>query len=466
MSVKRRVAADAVVLAGHGSRDFEAVEACRGVGNALSARLALPVATGFLEFADPPLAEAVAGCVSAGASRIVILPFVLGPATHQKNDIPSMVHWARERWPNVEIRYGASLGAQHSLVTALADRIADALASTPSVEPLEQTAVVVVGRGSRDPDSNSEVAKMARLVFEGRNYGWVETAFHSLTRPGVEDMVDRVIRLGARRVVVAPYLLFGGRIADGIAAGATSVCQSHSVPLVVSQPLSGHPGVLDAVVREYHRAAEGLSAANCDLCKYRLRFAGFENELNLPQGSDHRHGFRGIDSVLPPRYRGEIPVSAAPMSAANLQYDQDGRVAWDRIWGSIDPDSPFCELALAGGPPHRGSLLEPVDPTAVIRDPGAYAGVIEELSRGIGLTTGLRAHPGKAPGWLAVECDSAEMAIWLLRAIVVENISARREDSTLYLPVGPDFRLEHEIKNVITALAKTHHYWKEHQRAG
>jgi sirohydrochlorin cobaltochelatase len=41
----------------------------------------------------------------------------------------------------------------------------------------------------------------------------------------------------------------------------------------------------------------------------------------------------------------------------------------------------------------------------------------------------------------------------------------RRDERILYLPAGPAFRLEHESKNVITVVAKTHHYWREH-RAG
>jgi sirohydrochlorin cobaltochelatase len=50
----------------------------------------------------------------------------------------------------------------------------------------------------------------------------------------------------------------------------------------------------------------------------------------------------------------------------------------------------------------------------------------------------------------------------MLRAIVVENVCVRREGSVLFLPAGPAFRMEKEIKNVITVVAKTHHYWTEH----
>ena len=54
------------------------------------------------------------------------------------------------------------------------------------------------------------------------------------------------------------------------------------------------------------------------------------------------------------------------------------------------------------------------------------------------------------------------MALWLLRAIVVENVTVRREDTVLWFPAGPHFRLEREIKNVVTVVAKTTHYWQEH----
>jgi hypothetical protein len=54
------------------------------------------------------------------------------------------------------------------------------------------------------------------------------------------------------------------------------------------------------------------------------------------------------------------------------------------------------------------------------------------------------------------------MAQWLLRAIVMENVSARAEGAHLDLPAGPAFRVEKEIKNVITVVAKTCHYWIDH----
>ncbi len=166
-----------------------------------------------------------------------------------------------------------------------------------------------------------------------------------------------------------------------------------------------------------------------------------------------------LRTLLLPRYQNDMPVSAAPMPAADLIYDPDGLVAWDQIWGS------FCDLALAGGPPHRGTLLEPVAPETISADPESYQRVLAELERGITMITKLQIIVSKSPGWIGIQCANEKMALWLLRAIVVENISVRREGSVIYLPAGPGFRLEEEIKNVITVIAKTHHYWTEHAQA-
>src|SRR5437588_8612868 len=174
----------------------------------------------------------------------------------------------------------------------------------------------------------------------------------------------------------------------------------------------------------------------------------------------HRH-YAGTSQqasrdILPPQYRHGKVVSAAPMGSAPMRYTDDGRVAWDEMWTG------YCDLALAGGPPHRDSLLEPVTPDEVKADQDAYERVVAEVERGLRLVTALPTVRSEKAGWVGLQCEDEEMALWLLRAIVVENICVRRERSVLFLPCGPGFRLEKEIKNVITVVAKTYHYWTEH----
>ena len=187
----------------------------------------------------------------------------------------------------------------------------------------------------------------------------------------------------------------------------------------------------------------------------RLEFSGPVEYLS--HGHLHSTQFeRRLAQLLPDRYRRQA-ASPTPMPAtAPLRFADDGTVAWDQMW------TDFCDLALAGGPAHRDTLLEPVAPEAVRSNPDDYDAVLVELARGIESITGLAVKCDAEPGWIGVVCTDEEMARWMLRAIIVENVSVRRTGVILYLPAGPNFRLQYEIKNVITVVAKTHHYWTEH----
>lgn len=163
---------------------------------------------------------------------------------------------------------------------------------------------------------------------------------------------------------------------------------------------------------------------------------------------------------LPSEYAQRLDdVSPQSMGSAKIAPDDTGKIPWDTIWTS------FCDLAMAGGPPHRGRLLEPVCLEDIERSKDSYGIVVAEIRRGIELASGLGTCESPYLGWVGVECDSEQMAAWLLRAILVENISVRRESNRLYLPAGPDYRIDKEIKNVITAVAKTTHYWRAHLRS-
>src|SRR5262245_25456709 len=102
-----------------------------------------------------------------------------------------------------------------------------------------------------------------------------------------------------------------------------------------------------------------------------------------------------IHALLPEQYQHCYDsVSPASMGSAGLKFGRDGKVAWGEIWTT------FCHLALAGGPPHRGTLLEPVLPEDVAADPEQYQAVVEEIGRGLWLTTKLNILPRAAPGWV------------------------------------------------------------------
>ena len=161
--------------------------------------------------------------------------------------------------------------------------------------------------------------------------------------------------------------------------------------------------------------------------------------------------------ILPEEYQETYEqLRPAPMKSAGLKYAADGSVAWDKIWGS------FCDLAIAGGPPHKGALLGPGTPDAIAVAPGRHQEVVDEICRGVTMTSELPADRSPIPGWIRVQCYSETMAAWLLRAIVVENVAVQAGGRAVDLPAAPGFRIEKEIKNVITVVAKTCHYWMGH----
>lgn len=143
----------------------------------------------------------------------------------------------------------------------------------------------------------------------------------------------------------------------------------------------------------------------------------------------------------------------APMSAAPMRYHEDGSVDWGDMWDS------FCALARDGGPPHRGALMSAAGPHDV--ESPEYQAVVREIARGVAAVSGLTAQAG-APGWVAVRCHTPEMARWLAESIVLENVDARHERDELLVPAAAHFSLKGEIKSVITAVAKTTHYWWAH----
>lgn len=143
----------------------------------------------------------------------------------------------------------------------------------------------------------------------------------------------------------------------------------------------------------------------------------------------------------------------APMASAPMAYRSDGSVDWGNMWDS------FCALAQEGGPPHRDTMLyaqEDADTNSPL-----YQGVVAEIIRGITEVSGLVATPAE-PGWIAIQCQNPGMAHWLRDAMIQENVQARASEAVLLVPIGTYFSVKGEIKNVITAVAKTTHYWGAH----
>ncbi|MCM3760406.1 sirohydrochlorin chelatase [Alkalihalobacillus oceani] len=168
----------------------------------------------FLELADPDITEGVRTCIKQGATRIAVVPVLLLTAMHAKVDIPQEIERQRAQYPDVSFTYGRPMGIEATIIEIIKARLKKAgmslTAARPRYEERQPVSLLLVGRGSSDPEATSDLMKIARLVWEFTPVTDVEVCFMAATHPNVEEGLARVTRLPNETVYVIPYLLFTG----------------------------------------------------------------------------------------------------------------------------------------------------------------------------------------------------------------------------------------------------------------
>ncbi|GAB6052648.1 sirohydrochlorin chelatase [Magnetospira thiophila] len=282
----------AVMICGHGSRDPEAVSEFNSL--AVHLRQHLPqvdVESGFLEFAQPVIRQGLDKLRDRGAKRIFCLPGMLFAAGHVKNDLPSEVNEFASAHPQLDVRFGRDLAIDSRLLTAAAERIASVCDEAVS---REDTLLMVVGRGTNDPDANSNISKVARMLWEGMGFGWCEVSYSGVAYPLVDAGLARAVRLGYKRIVVFPYFLFTGRLVKRIHAWVDAAAAAHpEIEFLKAPYLNDHPLVIQTFLSRLLEMESGDNLMNCQLCKYREQIIGREAEVGMPQAGHHHH-VRGI----------------------------------------------------------------------------------------------------------------------------------------------------------------------------
>ncbi|HEV2301458.1 MAG TPA: sirohydrochlorin chelatase [Stellaceae bacterium] len=283
----------AVLVCGHGSRDPAATLEFEALTAALARHLGeVDLAAGYLEFARPTIRDALAALYARGARRILALPAMLFAASHVKNDLPWEVNSFAAEHPDVDIRFGRDLSIDAKLLGAAAGRIAEIEADAAAGRA--ESLLLVVGRGTNDPDANSNIAKLARMLWEGMGFGWAETAFSGVAQPRVAPALERACRLGFRRIVVFPYFLFTGVLVKRIYAETDGVAVLFpEIEFAKAPYLRDHPLVVETFLDRIDEIDSGDPRMNCQLCKYRAQLVGYEKEIGAVQAAHHHH-VRGI----------------------------------------------------------------------------------------------------------------------------------------------------------------------------
>ncbi|MEM6728744.1 MAG: sirohydrochlorin chelatase, partial [Pseudomonadota bacterium] len=275
-----------IMICGHGSRAKIAEEEFGLLATGLKARFPeTPVEHGFLEYSAPNIHMGLDRLVAAGVTEVLAVPGMLFAATHAKNDIPSVLTTYAEKHPGLTIRYGRELGLHPQMIAAFEARILDALGRDHvHAGDLYDTMLVVVGRGTSDTLANAEAARLTRIVAENLGFGWAETVYSGVTYPSVGRGLEMALKLGFKRIVVAPYFLFSGRLIDRIYAYVDRVAATApEVTFLKAHYLADQSHVIDTFLERIEEARTGTMADDRDL------MASFKARLARGEVDVHHH---------------------------------------------------------------------------------------------------------------------------------------------------------------------------------
>lgn len=283
-----------VMICGHGSRSQSAVDEFAILAEKIPPYLPDDwlVDYGYLEFANPLIRDGLDRLRDAGCDQILAVPGMLFAAMHAKNDIPTVLNTYAAKH-GVSVLYGRELGVDPKMIAASAGRIQEAVDSANAargVVALDETCLVVIGRGASDPDANGNVSKVARMIQEGMGFGWLEVGYSGVTFPLVEPCLQHVAKLPYKRVIVFPYFLFSGILIDRIYGFTDQVAAQYpDIDFVKAGYLGDHPLVLETFAERIVEQVGEVPPPNCAMCKYRTQILGFEAEVGAVQESHHHH---------------------------------------------------------------------------------------------------------------------------------------------------------------------------------
>ncbi|MFC6075947.1 sirohydrochlorin chelatase [Microbispora bryophytorum] len=334
-----------LLLIGHGTHDETGVAEFGRFVHRLRCRLdGLPaeVSGGFITNARPPLGDSITSLVARGHHHLIAVPLSLTGDRRALGDIPSTMALEQERHPTLEYDLGRPLGPDPRVLKLLAERLADARAEMPRFvtdePPAEitpgETAVVLVGHGSTDPAVNAEVHRVSRLFWETHapDLLTVETAYVSHTRPGVPGGLERCRRLGAKRVIVLPYVLFAGGVLERIWAQALAYGANHEgLDIRCAEVIGDCEGLADVVIDRYEEALAGGGQSSAPAA--RRPSAVLSPARPFPPGHRPAAGYAGngagrvtdigarLDAT---RNAGAEPLSREPADPAPLELESLG----------------------------------------------------------------------------------------------------------------------------------------------
>ncbi|MFD0048710.1 sirohydrochlorin chelatase [Actinomycetes bacterium NPDC127524] len=246
---------EAILYICHGSRVEKArMEAVSFIKECINQHPAAIQEYGFLELAEPSIEQAFSNCVKRGAKKVIVLPVLLLAAMHAKEDIPNELKRIQKRFPFIEIKYGAPIGVHDYMIDILKERIAET-----GETDIENSIVLLVGRGSSDPDVKRDLTSIAERLKIKTGFSAVEVCFLTAASPGLEEGLVMAGKSKYKNVLIIPYLLFTGILMKTIQKSISTLSRDAGKQFILCNYLGYHPRIGDILQQRAAELSEGAS---------------------------------------------------------------------------------------------------------------------------------------------------------------------------------------------------------------
>lgn len=160
---------------------------------------------------------------------------------HAKSDIPVEIDKVRVRFPQVKVTYGKPIGVNQEVTKAVAARIEEAGYQG------ERARILLIGRGSSDPDVKRDVFGIADDVRSLLPHAEVFPCFITACEPNYRDVLAQLSADDDGPVYIVPYLLFTGILMKEIESEAAQA-RKRLKDVRVCRYIGFHPHVKAAYI--------------------------------------------------------------------------------------------------------------------------------------------------------------------------------------------------------------------------
>ncbi len=158
-------------------------------------------------------------------------------------------------------------------------------------------ALLIIDRGSREPEVREEMAELCALAKQKGGYDFADYCFLEVLPPFIDEGISRCISSGADRITVMPYFLYPGMKLKDAVKKAAAIGRDKKLRIAITKPLSYHPDmtrlVIDRVSRLKKQSSISYPDNDCDV-------------LLIGHGSSDKNAhdaFVHLADTLRPQYR-------------------------------------------------------------------------------------------------------------------------------------------------------------------